>query len=104
LYRFAKTKSASLVRRFDCRRAHEIYNSWREQLVSSEESFYLRFGFSSRILFRSQLSRRQENESSITKVICAGHREQKFPFEKYVHSNYDLAAFDWRLCVDEDII
>jgi hypothetical protein len=81
----------------------EIYDSWHKQLVSLDEPFYLKIWFFEPYFIQSQIvAATGERIEYYENLFVSDIENKKFPFEKYVHDNYDLAAFDWQLRVDEN--
>lgn len=81
----------------------EIYDSWRKQLVSLNEPFYLKIWLFEPHFVRSQVvAATGERIEYYENLFVADTEYKKFPFEKYAHSSYDLSAFVWELRAEED--
>lgn len=102
-YRLQKRNPPVWFRRLIVAALIEIYESWHKQLVSLNEPFYLKIWFFEPHFIRSQIvAATGERIEYYEKLFVSDTESKKFPFEKYAHDNYDLTAFDWESCVDED--
>ena len=102
-YRLQKRNPPVWFRRLIVAALIEIYDSWREHLVSLGEPFYLKIWFYKPNFIQSQIvAATGERIKYYEKLFVPDTVSRKFPFEKYAHDSYDLSAFDWQLCVDED--
>lgn len=102
-YRLQKRNPPVWFRRLIVSVLIEIYDTWHKKLVSMNEPFYLKIWFFEPHFIQSQIvAAVGERIDYYEKLFVLDTENKRFPFERYAGDDYDLTAFDWQLCVDEN--